>query len=641
MHSVAGLGDGPARSPSGRSGRRTTRSRRRAWSAAARSPRPGRDHPRPPRRAVPRRAARVLARGARGAAPAARGAARSRSCAASGRRASRRACMLVAACNACPCGRRAATCALHATSRSARYARRLSGPLLDRIDLVCQVGRPPRARARRRTGPPARRSAAVRARVLAARERQARGSPARGALCNARDGRPLTRRASVRARRRRARRLLRAGTRALLSGRGHDRVLRVARTIADLAARDEVAADDLDEALGYRRRAVEPDGGVTRACDACLRARPPRRPARAADRGHARRAAPRGGAGLLALAEDDLAGRGGGSRRCARRSLERLRPRTLRVPRVDGGGLARRLPPRRGATRRGLARLRDPPGRALRHGRCRPPRAAERDAPRWRSSARGDASAYGLELARPLGRGLAAAGVTVVSGLALGIDAAAHRGCARRRAAAVAVLACGADVAYPRTQPRALRADRARAAWSSRRCRPAARRSAGAFRPATGSWRRSARHDRRRRGAERSGSLITADFAARPRARRRRRARAGSPRRWPRARNGLLRDGARVVPRRRGRARRALRRRARPSRRARARRPALDRGLQRGARRGRGGRGPRGDRRARRARRRAEVRAALARLEALGLVRPHGLGGYVRARRAERPCQRA
>jgi len=61
-----------------------------------------------------------------------------------------------------------------------------------------------------------------------------------------------------------------------------------------------------------------------------------------------------------------------------------------------------------------------------------------------------DASPYGLDVAHDLARGLAAAGVTTVSGMALGIDAAAHRGALGARGATVAVLAGGPDVAYPR-----------------------------------------------------------------------------------------------------------------------------------------------------------------------------------------------
>jgi DNA processing protein len=64
------------------------------------------------------------------------------------------------------------------------------------------------------------------------------------------------------------------------------------------------------------------------------------------------------------------------------------------------------------------------------------------------------ASADGLEVARALGRGLAAAGVTVVSGMALGVDSGAHAGALESSARTVAVLAGGADVPYPPSKAR-------------------------------------------------------------------------------------------------------------------------------------------------------------------------------------------
>jgi len=59
------------------------------------------------------------------------------------------------------------------------------------------------------------------------------------------------------------------------------------------------------------------------------------------------------------------------------------------------------------------------------------------------------ASSYGLEVARSLGRELAVTGVTVVSGMAFGVDAAAHQGALDATGQTVAVLATGVDVAYP------------------------------------------------------------------------------------------------------------------------------------------------------------------------------------------------
>jgi DNA processing protein len=66
-------------------------------------------------------------------------------------------------------------------------------------------------------------------------------------------------------------------------------------------------------------------------------------------------------------------------------------------------------------------------------------------------------SPYGLEMAGSLGRGLAVAGVSVVSGLALGVDGAAHRGCTEAGGFPVAVLAGGPDIPYPRSNRRVYR----------------------------------------------------------------------------------------------------------------------------------------------------------------------------------------
>ena len=158
--------------------------------------------------------------------------------------------IVVAACNRCPCARPPDSCSC-TTVELARYQRRLSGPLVDRIDLVCQVEAVPTVQLV--GGPRERRASSgeVRARVVAARMRQLARLAGTGVLCNGdMDGR-LTRRqvpleASL------AGRLLAVRDRIPLSGRGHDRVLRVARTIADLEGRELLAERDLDEALSYR-----------------------------------------------------------------------------------------------------------------------------------------------------------------------------------------------------------------------------------------------------------------------------------------------------------------------------------------------------------------------------------------------------
>ncbi len=158
--------------------------------------------------------------------------------------------MLVAACNDCPCGR-PARCQCTELEQG-RYMRRLSGPLLDRIDLVCQIEPVPAVELVSEPGAGLHDSSTqVRERVGSARDRQRRRLASTAAHCNADMDGPLTRRlASLTAEASTALQEISHG--ACLSGRGHDRVLRVARTIADLDGRPEVRTGDVEEALGYR-----------------------------------------------------------------------------------------------------------------------------------------------------------------------------------------------------------------------------------------------------------------------------------------------------------------------------------------------------------------------------------------------------
>ena len=157
------------------------------------------------------------------------------------------AAMLIGACNSCPCARPRAECTCSATDML-RYARRLSAPLLDRIDLVCQLDASPQLAAVK--GRPEG-SATVRERVLAARELQRCRFAGTDVRSNAdMDARLTSIHVALPAR---ARERLLTGTRhAPLSARGHDRVLRLARTIADLHGRPKVSLADIDEALGYK-----------------------------------------------------------------------------------------------------------------------------------------------------------------------------------------------------------------------------------------------------------------------------------------------------------------------------------------------------------------------------------------------------
>lgn len=161
-------------------------------------------------------------------------------------------CMLVAAANPCPCGylghaRIPCRCPPSAVER---YRQRLSGPLLDRIDLKVHVGSLESGELLRPgAGEP---SASVRARVEAARRIQAqRYAEATGLYCNAELSGPQCRQAAQ-ATPGALRLLGDAVDRLGLSGRGCDRVLKVARTLSDLDALPRVDAPQVAEALALR-----------------------------------------------------------------------------------------------------------------------------------------------------------------------------------------------------------------------------------------------------------------------------------------------------------------------------------------------------------------------------------------------------
>jgi magnesium chelatase family protein len=166
--------------------------------------------------------------------------------------------LLVAAMNPCPCGNRGSrtkpcTCT---TAQIKRYAGRISGPLLDRIDLhieMTEVGY--REITERRPAEP---SETVRARVTAARAIQRERFKNDGIRTNAEMNGPLIRRYCNPAGE--SEKLLRDAFRRLqLSARAYQRVLKVARTVADLENSPEIRPEHYAEAIQYRSMSMLSD----------------------------------------------------------------------------------------------------------------------------------------------------------------------------------------------------------------------------------------------------------------------------------------------------------------------------------------------------------------------------------------------
>ncbi len=156
-------------------------------------------------------------------------------------------CLLVAAMNPCPCGYLGHPTRRCTDSNDAihRYRSKISGPLLDRVDLHVEV--PAQRPETLATTDGGETTAQARARVIAARERMlARQGCANAAL----DARGL--RQHLHATAEGLALLAQAVEELGLSARAYDRIGKVARTIADLDGRTEVGLDDLSEAIGYR-----------------------------------------------------------------------------------------------------------------------------------------------------------------------------------------------------------------------------------------------------------------------------------------------------------------------------------------------------------------------------------------------------
>ncbi|MBR2144164.1 MAG: YifB family Mg chelatase-like AAA ATPase [Akkermansia sp.] len=160
--------------------------------------------------------------------------------------------MFIAAMNPCPCGYLGDSTHRCRCSPAdvARYRKKISGPLLDRFDIIIEV--PPVDAASLLSRPDGESSASIRARVVAARARQMQRYAGTGAVCNARlSSRKLRQYCPLSPSQQQM--LLDAVAQLGLSARAFDRILRVARTIADLAGCEHPTDAHLFEAIQYRQ----------------------------------------------------------------------------------------------------------------------------------------------------------------------------------------------------------------------------------------------------------------------------------------------------------------------------------------------------------------------------------------------------